>query len=193
MSPAMNLFLLALLSVSVVACYNVDPVKCSNKIGKSNCFLQGTSKARQTMIFTATFSKKKPDTCIQCLIKSLDIASWGCTLAEMLRWCKQRERELERQLDDSRVENKLGSEKEVKEMHKFDQIELKELKTRMHKGLASFATLLAKFDLAHPDFTQKESKIMDGMVNRQSQQISGPSNDCIVFRRPSWLTHGNHS
>jgi hypothetical protein len=58
---------------------------------------------------------------------------------EMLRWCK------------------LGSEKGASSV--------RDLKTRMHKGMSSFATLLAKFDLAHPDFTQEESKIMDGITN----------------------------
>jgi hypothetical protein len=46
---AMNLFLLALLvvSVSVVATYDIDPMMCSSKIDDSDCYLQGTLQAHK--------------------------------------------------------------------------------------------------------------------------------------------------
>jgi hypothetical protein len=51
--------------------------------------------------------------------------------------------------------------------------ELKELKAKMHKGLATFASLLAKFDTANPDFTEEESTIMDDIVdhNKSPAQV----------------------
>jgi hypothetical protein len=200
----MKLFLLALLSVSVVASYNVDPAKCSNKIEDSYCYFQGTTKARQTMIFSALFSKERPDanpdgtptadTCIQCLIKSPDIASWGCTLAEMLRWC---ELGFDNAPPDIGVAGAPGpwaiNEPEqwfkapkFKATHK---VELKKLKHKMHTGLADWATLLAKFDLAHPDFTQEESKIMDGIVNQNESPAQVKTSLSSAELADSWQTY----
>ena len=178
----MKLFLLALLSVSVVASYDVDPAKCSNKIEDSYCFFQGTTKARQTSIFSALFSKEKPDTCIQCLIKSPDIVSWGCTLTEMLQWCKLSSAYMYAPADIGYVGTHVAhggvatADTGTKPKHK------------MHKGLASFATLLAKFDLAHPDFTQEESKIMDGIVNQNESPAQVKTSLSSAELADSWQT-----
>jgi hypothetical protein len=44
--------------------------------------------------------------------------------------------------------------------------ELKQLKTKMHKGMAIFTSLLSKFDAENPDFSEMESKIMSAMLNQ---------------------------
>jgi hypothetical protein len=147
----MNLFLLNLLAVSVVASYDVDPVMCSSKIEDSDCFLQGTLQAHK-------FTQGKSETCMQCLLKSSGIASWGCTLAEMREWCTLG---FEEAPEDVEEEEEEDPTKFVAAHGK----ELKELKAKMHKGLATFASILAKFDTANPDYTEEESKIMDNIVN----------------------------
>jgi hypothetical protein len=161
MNSATHLFLLALLSVSVAASYDVDALKCAIVIEKNDCYLLGTTQAHK-------FSKGTPETCIQCLIKRPDIASSGCTLAELREWCilgfeeaPQDVEEEEEHMVRENVAGWIGPTKFVAAHGK----ELKVLKAKMHKGLASFATLLAKFDLAHPEFTKEEAKIMDDIVN----------------------------
>jgi hypothetical protein len=182
----MKLFLLELLAASVVASYDVDPVMCSSKIEDSDCFLQGSPSKIHTIVTKKNetawqrhhhkFTKGKSGTCIQCLVKSPGIASWGCTLAEMREWCTLGFKEAPEDVQEE--EEYLA--KDWIDPTKFEAAhgkELKELKAKMHKGMATFASLLAKFDSANPDYTKEESKVMDDIVNHNKSSSSLPPVD----------------
>ena len=112
---------------------------------------------------------RKDETCVQCLIKRPGVASWGCTLSEMREWCQLAFEESP--ADMLEEEEQLGDFIKPDNFRDKHKDEVTKFQAQLSKGIQTFATMLSKFDKAHPEFTKEEAKIMDEMITNHKTPI----------------------
>jgi hypothetical protein len=173
----------------ISAHYTVDPKLCAKKIARSDCFMNGdhvddddwkvgtkfspTSSGKHSGEHARDAQKvggKSTDaTCIQCLVKTPGIASWGCPISELKEWCAMAFRDASFQLKEEMLRDKTHVSTSKFEKQPQHKVELAALRKSLSKGIAAFAGLLAKFEKSEdPEFTKEEAKIMNDILKADS-------------------------
>ena len=105
------------------------------------------------------YSDVQAETCSQCILRRPGVETWGCTLTEIHKWCQMGFEGSDPNAIGSAFAahpNAIRSEEEHRnyvapdEFVKHDHTAYKVYQKQLSQGIQMFATLLEKFDQAHP-------------------------------------------